>query len=36
MGFEIYIIIIVVVFVLAILLRLGTKGKNVQKKPSKT
>ena len=30
MGFEIYIIIIVVVFVLAILLRLGTKGKNVQ------
>ena len=30
MGFEIYIVIIVVVFVLAILLRLGTKGKNVQ------
>ena len=30
MGFEIYIVIIVVVFVFAILLRLGTKGKNVQ------
>ena len=30
MGFEIYIVIIVVVFVFAILLRFGLKGKNVQ------